>query len=55
MLELGGRLVELVAPRLPSAPIVPELPPVAGAVLAALDGDAAARFRDAFGGWEPHG
>jgi hypothetical protein len=24
-------------------------------VLAALDGDAAARFRDAFGGWEPHG
>jgi N-acetylglucosamine kinase-like BadF-type ATPase len=55
MLELGGRLIELVAPRLPSAPIVPELPPVAGAVLAALDGDAAARFRDAFGGWEPHG
>jgi N-acetylglucosamine kinase-like BadF-type ATPase len=55
MLERGGRLVELVAPRLPSAPILPELPPVAGAVLAALDGDAAARFRGAFGGWEPSG
>ena len=55
MLEPGGRLVELVAPRLPSAPIVPELPPVAGAVLAALEGGAAARFRAAFRGWEPRG
>jgi N-acetylglucosamine kinase-like BadF-type ATPase len=55
MLDSGGRLVELVAPRLPSAPIVPELPPVAGSVLAALDGDAAERFRAAFRGWEPRG
>ena len=55
MLEPGGRLGELVAPSLPSAPIVPDLPPVAGAVLAALDDDAAARFRAAFRGWEPRG
>jgi N-acetylglucosamine kinase-like BadF-type ATPase len=55
MLESGGRLVELVTPRLPSPPIVPELPPVAGAVLAALESGAAARFREAFRGWEPRG
>lgn len=55
MLEARGRLYELVAPRLPGRPIVPELPPVAGAVLAALDAAAAARFRVAFRGWEPDG
>jgi N-acetylglucosamine kinase-like BadF-type ATPase len=55
MLERRGRLFELVAERLPVAPIVPELPPVAGAVLAALDGDAHDRFRAAFRGWEPRG
>jgi hypothetical protein len=36
-------------------PLSLELPPVAGAVLAALDGDAAARFRSAFRGWTPNG
>ena len=55
MLESRGRLYELVASRLPSTPIVPDLPPVAGAVLAALDGDASSRFRVAFRGWEPDG
>jgi N-acetylglucosamine kinase-like BadF-type ATPase len=55
MLESRGRLYELVAARLPGLPIVPELPPVAGAVLAALDAAAAARFRAAFRGWEPDG
>jgi N-acetylglucosamine kinase-like BadF-type ATPase len=55
MLEGRGRLFELVAADLPVEPIVPELPPVAGAVLAALDGDAHARFRTAFRGWEPRG
>jgi len=55
MLESGGRLVELVAQRLPSTPILPELPPVAGAVLVALRSNAGARFRDGFGGWEPRG
>jgi N-acetylglucosamine kinase-like BadF-type ATPase len=48
-----GRLYELVASRLPSRPIVPELPPVAGAVLAALEGEARERFRTAFAGWRP--
>jgi len=55
MLDTRGRLYDLVAERLPSQPIVPELPPVAGAVLAALDAAAAVRFRDAFRGWEPRG
>jgi N-acetylglucosamine kinase-like BadF-type ATPase len=54
MLESHGPLYELVAPRLPSA-IVPELPPVAGAVLAALDPEQAIRFRAQFRGWEPRG
>jgi N-acetylglucosamine kinase-like BadF-type ATPase len=47
------RLFDLVAARLPTAPVVPDLPPVAGAVLAALDDGAHARFREAFRGWEP--
>jgi len=55
VLARRGRLFELVAARLPSAPIVPDLPPVAGAVVAALDGEAATRFRAAFRGWEPNG
>jgi len=55
MLEGRGRLYELVAESLQVEPIVPELPPVAGAVLAALDADAARRFRTAFRGWEPRG
>ena len=50
----AGRLYDLVAPRVPN-PRVPALPPVAGAVLAVLDGDARDRFRGAFGGWEPNG
>jgi N-acetylglucosamine kinase-like BadF-type ATPase len=52
---LGGRgfLLELVARRLPRAPMAPELPPVAGAVLAAADEGARARFREAFRGWTP--
>jgi hypothetical protein len=37
------------------APRLAELPPVAGAVLAALEPDAAARFRHAFRGWTPNG
>jgi len=55
MLAGRGRLFELVAARLPAEPVVPELPPVAGAVLAALDQDAAARFREAFRDWQPRG
>jgi N-acetylglucosamine kinase-like BadF-type ATPase len=55
MLADRGALYELVAARLPVEPIVPDVPPVAGAVLAALDAAAAARFRDAFRGWEPGG
>lgn len=57
MLAERGAFFELVAGALPAGltPLVPDLPPVAGAVLAALDGDAAARFRTAFGGWEPRG
>lgn len=57
MLAPRGVLFELVARVLPpgAAPVAPELPPVAGAVLAALDGAAAARFRGAFEGWEPRG
>jgi Ni,Fe-hydrogenase III small subunit len=49
----SGRLFELVAERVPVQPIVPELPPVAGAVLAALPADAHERFRSAFRGWRP--
>jgi N-acetylglucosamine kinase-like BadF-type ATPase len=57
MLAERGAFFELVADALPTGltPVVPELPPVAGAVLAALDGNAAARFRASFGGWEPRG
>jgi N-acetylglucosamine kinase-like BadF-type ATPase len=50
-----GPLFDLVAERLPSPPIVPALPPVAGAVLAALEPSAHARFRAAFRGWSPSG
>jgi N-acetylglucosamine kinase-like BadF-type ATPase len=53
MLTDQGRLYRLVAEQLPAEPIVPTLPPVAGAVLAALEGDAQARFRAAFAGWTP--
>ena len=53
MLADGGRLYELVAEQLPEAPILPQLPPVAGAVLAALEGEAQERFRHAFSGWTP--
>jgi N-acetylglucosamine kinase-like BadF-type ATPase len=53
MLPYGGRLYSLVAERLAAEPIVPTLPPVAGAVLAALDGTAHARFREAFTDWTP--
>jgi hypothetical protein len=38
---------------LSAAPMIPTLPPVAGAVLAALDEDAHAHFRAAFAGWTP--
>jgi N-acetylglucosamine kinase-like BadF-type ATPase len=57
MLAQRGAFFELVVAALPAGltPVVPGLPPVAGAVIAALDRDAAARFRDAFDGWEPHG
>ncbi len=55
MLADRGPLFALVAPRLPREPVVPELPPVAGAVLAALDGGARERFRAAFAGWRPNG
>ena len=52
---LAGRslLFDLVARALPREPMTPELPPVAGAVLAGLDDDAGARFREAFAGWSP--
>jgi N-acetylglucosamine kinase-like BadF-type ATPase len=52
---LGGRgfLFDLVARSLPLVPVAPDLPPVAGAVLAAADERARARFRDAFRGWTP--
>jgi len=53
MLADRGRLYSLVAEQLSSEPIVPTLPPVAGAVLAALEPDAHARFRANFGGWTP--
>jgi N-acetylglucosamine kinase-like BadF-type ATPase len=53
MLETRGRLHDLVAARLAVEPIVPDLPPVAGSVLAALDADAQVRFREAFKGWAP--
>ncbi|HEY4411854.1 MAG TPA: BadF/BadG/BcrA/BcrD ATPase family protein [Gaiellaceae bacterium] len=49
---LTGRLLELVSARVPS-PVVPDVPPVAGAVLAALDADARTRFRETFRGWKP--
>jgi N-acetylglucosamine kinase-like BadF-type ATPase len=48
-----GRLYGLVAEQLAAEPIVPTLPPVAGAVLAALDRDAQAHFREAFADWTP--
>jgi hypothetical protein len=55
MLASGeGVLHELVLASLPEGvrAITPDLPPVAGAVLAA---GAAPRFRDAFRDWEPDG
>ncbi len=55
MLADRGPLFELVAPRLPREPIVPDVPPVAGAVLAGLDAAARERFRAAFAGWSPNG
>lgn len=55
MLVRRGRLFDLVAARLPSEPRIPDVAPVGGAVLAALDGDARPRFREAFRGWEPRG
>jgi N-acetylglucosamine kinase-like BadF-type ATPase len=53
MLADRGRLYGLVAEQLAAEPIVPTLPPVAGAVLAALEGAAHARFREAFAEWTP--
>ena len=53
MLAHSGRLYDLVAEQLTAEPIVSELPPVAGAVLAALHAGARARFREAFRGWAP--
>jgi N-acetylglucosamine kinase-like BadF-type ATPase len=53
MLAGGGFLFDLVARGLPCAPMASELPPVAGAVLAAAGEDARARFRAAFRGWTP--
>jgi N-acetylglucosamine kinase-like BadF-type ATPase len=57
MLSHRGFLYQLVAANLPGGarPVVPDVPPVAGAVLAALEDGAAARFRAAFRGWEPRG
>jgi hypothetical protein len=55
MLADGGPLYRLVAERFARDPIVPELPPVAGSVLAALDAAAQRRFRVAFRGWKPSG
>jgi N-acetylglucosamine kinase-like BadF-type ATPase len=53
MLADRGRLFGLVAEELSAEPIVPTLPPVAGAVLAALEEDARPRFREAFTTWAP--
>src|SRR5581483_11310491 len=57
MLRAQGAFHARVVGRLAAGarPVVPELPPVAGAVLAALDSSAANRFRTAFRGWEPRG
>jgi hypothetical protein len=58
MLARGeGLLHELVVAELPDGAraVTPALPPVGGAVLAALDPRAGARFREAFRGWEPRG
>jgi N-acetylglucosamine kinase-like BadF-type ATPase len=56
MLAERGRLYGLVAEQLAGEPILPTLPPVAGAVLAALRLDAQERFRTAFADWTPrHG
>jgi N-acetylglucosamine kinase-like BadF-type ATPase len=55
MLSGRGRLFELVADRLPAEPVVPTIPPVGGAVLAALAGEARERFRAAFEGWTANG
>ena len=58
MLASGtGLLYELVVAGLPGGtrPVTPELPPVAGAVLDALDAAAAPRFRQAFGDRRPDG
>jgi N-acetylglucosamine kinase-like BadF-type ATPase len=54
MLE-GGHLFDLVARALPVEPVALDLPPVAGCVLAALDGDARARFRSGFRELRPDG
>ena len=53
MLADRGRLYGLVSEQLAGEPLVPTLPPVAGAVLAALDRAAQARFREAFREWTP--
>jgi N-acetylglucosamine kinase-like BadF-type ATPase len=53
MLAGRGHLYDRVAARLPTEPLVPELPPVAGAVLASLAPAAAQSFRADFAGWEP--
>jgi N-acetylglucosamine kinase-like BadF-type ATPase len=56
MLAAGdGLLHGLVVRALPDGarPVTPELPPVGGAVLEALDAAAADRFRRAFRGWHP--
>ena len=53
MLADRGRLYGLVAEQLAVEPILPALPPVSGAVLAALGPDAQARFRAAFADWMP--
>jgi N-acetylglucosamine kinase-like BadF-type ATPase len=55
MLNERGRLYDLVAAQLPVEPVLPTLPPVAGAVLAALAPAAQQRFRDAFAHWTPRG
>lgn len=51
--ELFDRVVGRLPPRV--TPVLPEVPPVAGAVVAALDVAAAARFRRLFRGWRPSG
>ena len=53
MLAERGRLYDLVAEQLPVEPVLPTLPPVAGAVLAGLDAAAHDRFREAFAHWTP--